>query len=240
MKQHRTPTDIGQMKTLRRSIHPVVRVLDEAKGIVEYVASDETLDSYNEIVRADGAQFNRFQKNAPFVDSHNYECIDCLLGKVIDFQVRQRQVIETVQWAIDVPQNTLAALGFAMTVGGYLKAVSIGFQPTSYVTKWDSNPTGFQEALKEMNVPAGTDVRAIYLTWEQMELSACVIGANPNAVAKAYKAGVINDAGLELLSAEHAKRETADITDTPADVISARQRAQDRFLLEITMQLKHI
>ncbi len=68
-------------------IHPVARVLDEKNGIVEYIASNETIDSYNEVIRADGWQFNRFQKNAPFVDSHNYNSIDCLLGKVIDFRV---------------------------------------------------------------------------------------------------------------------------------------------------------
>ena len=49
------------MKTIRRTIHPVTRVLDEAKGIVEYVASDESIDSYQEIVRAAGADFSRFQ-----------------------------------------------------------------------------------------------------------------------------------------------------------------------------------
>ena len=52
------------MKMLRRQIHPVVKVIDEKAGIVEYIASDESLDSYNEIVKADGARFDRFQKNA--------------------------------------------------------------------------------------------------------------------------------------------------------------------------------
>ncbi len=228
------------MQTLRRTIHPVVKVLDAAKGIVEYVASDESLDSYNEIVRAAGADFTRFQKNAPFVDSHNYECIDCLLGKVIDFRVQGRQVVETVQWAIDVAQNEMAQLGFAMTQAGYLKAVSIGFIPTSYVSKWDQNPTGFQEAMKDANVPAGTDVRCIYLKWLQLEMSACVIGANANAVAKAYKAGVLSEAQLDTLSNERAKRETASITDTPADVILARRRARQRFLLEFETHVSQI
>ncbi|HEY3853504.1 MAG TPA: hypothetical protein VGO67_03820 [Verrucomicrobiae bacterium] len=68
-----------------------------------------------------------FQKNAPFVDSHNYTSIDCLLGKVVDFRVKNRQLIETVKWAIDVPSNVLAIKGFAMMQAGYLKAVSVGF-----------------------------------------------------------------------------------------------------------------
>jgi hypothetical protein len=225
---------------LRRQIHPVVKVIDEKAGIVEYIASDESLDSYNEIVKADGARFDRFQKNAPFVDSHQYDTIGCCLGAVIDWRVVNRQVIETVKWAIDVGDNLMAHWGFKMTVAGYLKAVSIGFMPVSYVTKWDSNPTAFQQALKDLNIAAGTDVRAIFLEWEQVELSACVIGANPNAVAKAYKAGILDDAALEKISTEYAKRETASITDDPADVLLARQRARERFLLEMQLTIKKL
>jgi len=222
-------------QAIRRTIHPAIKVIDEKTGIVEYIASDESLDSYNEIVKADGARFDRFEKNAPFVDSHNYESVGCLLGRVIDWRVGNRQVVETVKWAVDagLPDDHLANIGFKMTVAGYLKAVSIGFMPLSYVTKWDSNQSQFQEALRDMNVPAGTNVCAIHLEWQQMELSACVVGANPNAVAKAYKAGIISDAALEKISAEHARRETACSTDDPADVLQARQRAQTRFLLEM-------
>lgn len=229
-----------QTQTLRRTLHPQIRMLDEPKGLVEYVASDETLDSYREIVRAAGARFTRFAKNAPFVDSHNYDSIDCLLGKVVDYGVKGRQVVETVQWAIDVPENKLAQYGFAMCRAGYLPAVSIGFMPVSSVSKWDANPTGFQAALAEMKIPTGTDVRAIYLEWEQMELSTCVIGANPNAVARAYKAGVLDDAALELFSNEHSRRETANSTDSPAAVEKARQRARTVFLLELEQTIKKI
>jgi hypothetical protein len=98
------------MKTLRRDIHPVVRVLDEGKGIVQYTASDETPDSYKEIIRADGWRFDDFKKNAPFVDSHNYDSIGSLLGKVTDFSVQRGSLVETVKWAIDVPENALAQL----------------------------------------------------------------------------------------------------------------------------------
>jgi len=228
--------------TIRRTIHPTVKVIDEKAGIVEYVATDESLDSYGEVVKADGACFDRFQKNAPFVDSHNYESVACLLGRVIDWKVANRSVTETVKWAIDagLPEDHLANVGFKMTLAGYLKAVSIGFMPISYVTKWDSNQSQFQEALRDLNVPAGTDVRAIHLQWEQMELSACVVGANPNAVAKAYKAGIINDALLEKISTEHAKRETASSTDSPDAVLVARRRAQERFLLEMQLTINQI
>ncbi len=223
---------------LRRTIHPQIRVLDEAKGLVEYIATDESVDSYNEIVRAGGADFSRFEKNAPFVDSHDYSQIDKCLGRVVDWKITGNRVVETVQWAIDVAENKMAQYGFSMTKAGYLKAVSIGFMPTAYATKWDSNPTPFQDALKDMNLPAGTNVTCVYLAWLQLELSACVIGANGNAVAKAYKAGVVDDAFLDLISAQRAQSDTANLTDGPAAVELARQRAKTAFLVEIQTKIK--
>lgn len=102
------------MKILRREIHPQVRVLDEQNGIAEFIASDETLDSYNEIIRAAGWQFNRVQKNFPFVDSHDYSTIEKCLGKVVDFAVRSKQLINTVQYALSVPEARLAQFAWKM------------------------------------------------------------------------------------------------------------------------------
>jgi len=57
------------METLRRILHPETRIIDATKGIVDYVASDETIDSFKEIIRAAGWRFTNFAKNSPFVDS---------------------------------------------------------------------------------------------------------------------------------------------------------------------------
>lgn len=216
--------------TLTRIIHPEIRVIDSARGIVDYIASDETLDSYREVIRANGWRFNHFAKNAPFVDSHDYYSIDKLLGKVIDFRVEGPQLIERVQWAIDVPDNKLAQLGWRMTEAGYLKAVSVGFRPTRMATKWDTDRSAWLEQLKELNLHEEDGPRCIYIEQEQLELSACIIGANPNALAKAHKAGVVTDADLETISDEIRKRELARSATNPADAERADRLAQKRFL----------
>lgn len=198
-------------ETIRRELAVEVRVLDQARGIVEYVASDESIDSHREIVRARGWRFTRFEKNAPFLDSHNSYDIGALLGKVVAFEVKGDRLIETVQWAIDVPSNVKARIGWDMTVGGYLKAVSVGFIPVRMATKWDQDPKIYLEQLRDLKRSPEEGVRVIYTEQEQIELSACVIGSNPNAllnVGKAFKAGAITDADLQFLSAEIAKRET--------------------------------
>lgn len=227
---------------IRREIPAEVRVLDSQAGIVEYVASDESIDSYGEIIRAKGWRFSRFSKNAPFVDSHRYDQVECLLGQVIDFRVDGRRLVETVKWAIDVPSNQRARIGWDMTRGGYLKAVSVGFQPIQMATRWDQDKTAWIQQLRELGLHEEDGVRAVYIEQEQIELSAVIIGANPNAlvaVGKAYKAGVLRDDDLALLAATLSKTTPrgTDPTDIAASAIIlghaeklATARRRDEFL----------
>jgi hypothetical protein len=220
---------------LRRVIHPETRVLDAKAGLAEYVASDATIDSYREIILADGWRFNRFEKNAPFVDSHNYDSIAAVLGKVVDFKVADGKLIETVQWAKDVPENSLAQLGWKMTEAGFLKAVSVGFWPVQSI--WNGEE-GWKEASERLGLAPDSNVRRIYLEQEQIELSAVVLGANPNAVARCFKAGALTEADLDTISQIQSERETAGSTDDPAVVELARQRAREEWLRKFQHQLK--
>ena len=108
---------------------------------------------------------------------------------------RASQLIERVQWAIDVPENKLAQIGWKMTEAGYLKAVSVGFFPVKYLTP--NSGEAWTEQLKELGLPADAAVRTIYTEQEQVELSCCVVGANPERLAKAYQAGAINEADIK-------------------------------------------
>lgn len=229
------------MNTLRRTIHPETRVLDAKTGLVEYIASDESLDSYREVIRADGWRFNNFSKNAPFVDSHDYSTIEKQLGAVLDFAVVGRKLVETVQWAKDVAANKLAQLGWAMTEAGFLKAVSVGFMPVKTASRWDQNQNDYNAQLADLGLDKADDARkprTIYLEQEQIELSAVIIGANPNALAKSYKAGLLTDADLEMLSTEYARRfiRPAAVEDALAAAHTARQR--QAFVDAITQRTK--
>jgi hypothetical protein len=222
--------------TLRRLIHPEVRIVDARRGIVDYIASDETVDSFHEVIRAAGWRFTHFARNAPFVDSHDYSTIGKCLGKVIDFRVEGAQLIERVQWAIDVPENQLAQIGWKMTAAGYLKAVSVGFFPVKYVTPHSGEEWGRQ--LKELGLPADAPVRTIYTEQEQVELSCCVVGSNPNALAKALRAGAINRADIETLSLEYSQRENGRAADSPAPAAPVPEQARARFLEELERALQ--
>lgn len=227
----------------RRTIHPQIKVLDAKQGMVEYVASDESIDSYREIIRASGWRFTHFKKNAPFVDSHNYESVDRLLGKVVEFKVAGNKLVETVQWAIDVAENKLAQFGFKMVANGYLPAVSVGFIPSKWVGSGDGEP--FQAQLQELGMAKDAAVRRIFTEQEQVELSAVILPANPNSLvsmARAFKAGVLDDAAINFISQqishETTSREHADRSTDPADDRSAQQRARAEFMGRFEKALK--
>jgi hypothetical protein len=242
-----------------------VNIADEKAGVCEYIASDESLDADCEVVRCAGWKFDRMEKNAPFVNSHNARDIGNQLGKVLGGKVEDEQLVETVKWAIDVPENKLAQLGWAMTKAGYLKAVSVGFLPTKVITRlapdeWPGSWSGAQVAdanrregkklWQSLGLEMGrdlADVQTIYIEQQQTELSACIVGSNPNAVAKclkefacAHKAGVLSDADLDLISIEYARVKTANSTVEPAVVEKARQRARTAFLVGVMTQTKRL
>ena len=221
---------------LRRVITPEVRVIDAKAHTVEYVASDETLDSYKEVIRAKGWRFDYFQKNSPFVDSHDYSGIERLVGQVIDFKVVGKQLVETVQWAAAVAGNTLAQLGWRMTEAGFLKAVSVGFVPVKWVSKWDDE-SAYKQELLDLGFDSATDARAwprtVYTEQQQIELSAVIIGANPNCVARCYKSGALADGDIEFLSKEMGSlndRMNAERADADARARQASGRMRELWL----------
>lgn len=218
------------MITIRRTIPTEVRVLSESEGLVDYIASDESIDSYGEIIRASGWRFTHFKKNAPFVDSHDYSSIGRLLGRVVDFRVQGNRLIETVQWA-KYSGSKLADVGWRMTAAGFLKAVSVGFVPLQFASPADRE---WPDLLKQIG-QEGANVRRVYLLQEQIELSAVVLGANPNALAKAYKAGALNDSELEFISRriDTVKAQRLRSPDQGRTAPPAQAPGRDRFVRSI-------
>lgn len=222
---------------LRRALNVTAKVISEDEGTVEFVASDETLDCYREIVRVNGWRFTHFAKNAPFVDSHDYSSITKLLGQVIDWRIEKGQLVEVVKYSRE--PGTLAEWAFKMVRDGFLRAVSVGFVPTSMVSKWDQDQKDFLATIADLKLDAqlAAQVRVIYCEQEQIELSQCVIGANPNALAKAYKAGCLSEEDLDKLSAIIAATKNASPAADSADAGKASPRTKLAILAEIQRHL---
>ncbi len=213
------------MKPLIRTLTPEVRIVSAKDFTCEYVASDESVDSYREVIRAAGWRFNNFKKNAPFVDSHDYSTIERLLGSVEDFKVAGGQLVERVRWAAN--ESKLAMLGWKMTESGHLRAVSVGFMPVRTVTKFGDGRAAFLQAVAELKLSEAdaAKVEAIYLEQEQIELSACIIGANPNALARAHTEGAITDADLSANGFDDDDMDFLHASAEVFDLASDRQKA---------------
>lgn len=215
---------------LARLLTPEIKVISAVDHTVDYIASDATLDCYNEVLVAKGVKFDRFSKNAPFVDSHDYSTIEKLLGSVIEFGVKSGKVVERVKWAVDV--SPLAALGFKLTESGHLKAVSVGFIPVKYA--WRDQPE-FAEMVKELGMDADTvaKCRCIHREWMQIELSACIIGANPSALAKAFHDGALRE--RDLASIGFAGDREFEFLQLAASVYDAADKVQ-RMQIDLELQ----
>lgn len=231
---------------IRRELPVAAKVLDEKKGLVRFTASDETMDHSCEIVRLSGWRFSYFSKNAPFVNSHDYSRVENLFGQVVAYSVEGGALIEDVQFALTPGADQLVDRVFAMYRDGFLRACSVGFVPSRYATKWDSDKNPLLQQIADLNLDPAAAARlaCVYIEQEQIELSACILGCNPNALAKslttiasAYKAGCINEHGVTQLSAAIAASKNALPAADSADAGPALPRTKLAILAAIQAQL---
>ncbi len=201
-----------------REIDVTVKTLDAKRGVVRYIASDATIDSYGELIDPAGWKFDgRWATNKPICKAHSYDPED-LLGKGIYTAVEGGKLIIDAQFAIE--ESPLAAFVFRMVDGGFMPACSVGFRPVRYAFSW-GDPQTWQDALKyaiskfSLTPEQVGTLDGIYLEQQLSELSPCVLGANPNALAQVAKAY-----GEKQLSEEDFRRLAAFVPGRPVQKLS--------------------
>src|SRR5437870_9970073 len=75
---------------LRGSIHAEIRVPSDAPGkpVIDFTASDETLDRYDEVIVARGWKLDQYRRNPVFQNSHQYGDILFTIGRALLAEVR--------------------------------------------------------------------------------------------------------------------------------------------------------
>lgn len=143
----------------------VVRV---EKREIDYVASSDAIDSYDEVVEQTW-RLERFLANPVVLWAHQSR--ELPLGRCPRVEMVAGKLECTVNYMTE-KLNPKAEQVFQMGVEGYVKAVSVGFRPRTI--RWEKR-----------------DGRDIYVLSdnELVEISVTPIGANPDALAK--------DAGLD-------------------------------------------
>lgn len=167
-----------------------VRAADTIQRILEICISDESVDRYDSILKADGWMLDNYRKNPVVLFGHCYD--ELPIGKDTGVRLTDgRKLIGRPQFA-PREMNPLADSTYLMLLGGYLNASSVGFLPLEWT---------FDEGRNGYNI----------IRQELLEYSIVPVPANPNALIEARSAGInidpIRDWAVELL--DHAGAETS-------------------------------
>lgn len=164
---------------------------------LDFIASDETLDRYDEIISVSGWRLDSYRRNPVFQNAHQYGDVLFTLGRALITEVRSSgamlrapYLFQRIQFATDV--NPVARIAYGLYKGKFLNAVSVGFIPLRWL---DADAAEHSSSTLGSQPPATW--RRKYLEQELLEVSAVGIPANPNALALAYKSGAIERADLK-------------------------------------------
>lgn len=180
--------------------------------ILDFIASDESLDRFGEIICASGWRLDTYRRNPVFQNAHQYGDILFTLGKALITEVRtipreapqhlstlssqlSTVLFQRVQFATDV--NPAARVAYGLYQGKFLNAVSVGFIPL----RWEDVPPRGTSCASPGTGGGSRQARRKYLEQELLEVSAVGIPANPNALALGLKAGAIEKSDLQEILA---------------------------------------
>ena len=147
---------------------------DEKSRTITFIASTETVDRMGDVIMQDGWKLRSFRKNPVFLWGHNADALP--IGRVKRTRVKDGKLMATVVFAT-AEENPFAELVFKLFKGGFLHAVSVGFQPLEF-EPLDEDDTSFFSPLRFTKV-------------DLLEISAVNVPANPEALIVATEKGVI-------------------------------------------------
>ncbi len=189
----------GLQVEVREPDDSTIQRFNDSTAVLDFIASDETLDRYDEVITATGWKLESYQRNPVFQNAHKYGDIIFTLGKALVTEVRTvgrlpsggdcQVLFQRVEFATEV--NPMARIAYGLYKGKFLNAVSVGFIPIRWEDPSDLNPN----LSLNLNQP-----RRRYLEQELLEVSAVDIPANPNALSLALKSGAIETSDLRDLA----------------------------------------
>lgn len=204
-----------------------VRSIDVDARTVDVIASTETLDSHDTVLVQDW-DLSRYQRNPVVLWAHNatFGMDELPIGRCTRSEVVNGALECTIHFAgADV--NPRAEQVFQAFRQGFLKAVSVGFNPRSY--RWEMRD--------------GSEV-LVFFDNELIELSCVPVGSNPDALARALAARKMDDmkdgaeitddrsfidamiphheAAIEMVAEVKGKLENADLKKLASGIATAQ------------------
>jgi HK97 family phage prohead protease len=142
-------------------LNVAVKTVDDVKHQIRFVMSTPDVDRHGEVIDQKGWKLDNFLKNPVVLWSHDHT--QPAIGKIVDIGYTDGNLEGTVQFAAE--EYEFAATIYRLYAGGYMNAVSVGFNNV----KWSYDETDDLLTLVEN---------------ELYELSAVTIPANAMALAK--------------------------------------------------------
>lgn len=110
------------------SISAQTAINKAGENLFDAIFSTPSEDRDGDIVKQN-FDLRAFRKNPVFLDSHRYDSIEHIIGRIPDIKVVNGQLKGQVQFNLDNPKGRLAA---KMADQGFLNATSIGFIPKEF------------------------------------------------------------------------------------------------------------
>jgi HK97 family phage prohead protease len=155
-----------------------------------FVFSDTSVDSYGDTIDVRGWDLRAFESNPVVLFGHDPSKPENVIGKATNVRTEGNRLVGDIEFA-EAAVNPAAETIYQMVKGGYLNAVSVGFQPQEWRKSNDKNR------------PGGID----FLRQKLLEVSIVAIPANENALVQAKAAGLDVDR-LDLAIARDASKIT--------------------------------
>lgn len=195
------------MSKIFRPSEAVIRAINEQEGTVEAIVSDDSIDRHESIFALGcfDQSLDTYRANPVLCWSHPL-CSWCeepdpedVIGRAETVESRSDGLFCRFRYAIK--ENERAALIFRLVSSGYLRMYSIAALIQECVTLWSPQesflalPERYREAI------ASGAAWEVITRADLFEISQVIVGSNKNAnvVAKAFRSGVINRGGLDLL-----------------------------------------
>jgi len=172
---------------------------------LDFIATDESLDRYHEVIRLDGWKTANYLANPVVVDSHNYWSVLSILGGTTKLTIREGAMHNRVRFAVDNPAGRIS---YKMAKAGFIRSESVGFIPL----KWE-------------NGIGPNDPNRTFTEQELLEISLVSVPANPGAtVERALKCGAIDRCDVrelvELLQQAGEQTPRSTVVSSPRELLT--------------------
>ena len=152
---------------LLKAVDTVVTESSEER-VLDFRISTETADSYNDVIKADGWDLARFEKNPVVLWAHDHG--QPPVGQALSVGVDDGDLVASAQFA-DAETYAFADTVFRLLKKGFLRATSVGFFPKEWT--YDEDRGGYN-----------------FINQELFEFSIVPVPANPDALALAVADGI--------------------------------------------------